>query len=396
VGTRDASVADVTPVVVAGALANKPGSGGEAWVRLSWVRGLRLLGLDVWFVEELQSESCVDECGGRTDPVSSVNVEWFRRVVGGFDLEPRASLLVDGETLIGASVDRLVDLASSSVLVNISGHLRDDRLFPAFRRRVMVDIDPGFTQFWHAMGESGARIEGHDRYFTIGENIGRSSCTIPTGGLAWRPVRQPVVLDDWPVTPPPETVRFTTVANWRGPFGRIDFDGRSFGLKVHEFRKFVTLPREVPYDFELALNIHPDDDADLGLLHRNGWRTVEPSEACGDPSAFRSYVQGSSAEYSVAQGIYVDTRCGWFSDRSVRYLASGRPVLVQDTGFDRTLPTGVGLLTFSSLADAATGAENIVTDYEAHAAAARDIAARFFGADVVLGRFCDEAGIGHG
>jgi hypothetical protein len=203
----------------------------------------------------------------------------------------------------------------------------------------------------------------------------------------------PVVLEDWPVAPSAEPNRFTTIATWRAPFGSIDHGGRTYGLKVHEFRKFVTLPEESPQRFELALDIHPGDFADLERLRGHGWEVVDPHAVAGDPDAFRAYVQASGGEFSVAQGVYVDTACGWFSDRSTRYLASGRPVLLQDTGFSRVLPAGEGLVAFTTLEEAVAGANDIVARYSEHSAAARRIAEEQFAAPAVLGDFCDRAGI---
>jgi hypothetical protein len=284
----------------------------------------------------------------------------------------------------------LIDVCESAeLLINISGHLTLPELVGRFRRTAFVDIDPGFTQFWHADGTSPVRP--HDYYFTIGENIGAADCPIPTGGLPWRPARQPVVLDDWPMTPCPRPpVRFTTVANWRGPFGRVQFGGRSYGLKLHEFRKCIDLPRRCPALFELALDIHPAEVSDLALLRDHGWTLTDPANAAGSPGAFRSYVQNSSAEFSVAQGIYVESNSGWFSDRTTRYLASGRPALVQDTGFSRHLPCGEGLVPFRTVEEAAAGAEQIVRNYDRHCAAARAVAAKCFDARVVLRRFLDD------
>jgi hypothetical protein len=370
----------MTAVVVGGALANKAGSGGEAWVRMSWVRGLQLLGLDVWFVEEVE------------DPEDDA-VAYFGAVIERFGLGGRASLLDGEDALVGPSLRDLLDVAPAATLVNISGHVRHSKLFPAFRRRVMVDIDPGFTQFWFARGDPGARVDGHDLHFTIAENIGRPGCTIPTGGIRWLTVRQPVTFDDWPIAESPAQNRFTTIANWRGPFGPVEFDGRTYGLKVHEFRKFIDLPRRSTQNFELALNIDPADERDLHALHEHGWRVVDPHAICATPDSFREYVQTSSAEFSVAQGVYVDTDSGWFSDRTVRYLASGRPALVQDTGFSRSLPTGQGLLAFRTLDEAIAGGERIAHDYAAHREAARRVAEECFASDRVLARFCDEAGI---
>lgn len=369
----------MTAVVVAGALANKPHSGGEAWVRLSWIRGLQRLGLDVWFVEQLAR---------LPDPSA---VAWFRDVIAQFELTDRATLLVDGEAVAGPTLNELGDVAVETVLVNISGHLRHKSLFDAFRSRVLVDIDPGFTQFWHAAGEPGARIAEHDLHFTIGENIGQADCPIPLCGVRWRPVRQPLVLDDWPVVTGADPGRFTTIATWRASHGALEHDGQRYGLKLHEFRRMVELPRRAPHRFELALDIHPGDDGDRALLEDHGWRLVDPLAAAGDPEAFRRYVQASGAEFSVAQGAYVQTRSGWFSDRTLRYLASGRPALVQDTG--SPVPAGAGLVTFCTLEQAVAGADDIVANYDDHATAARRIAAQHFDSDVVLARFCHEAAI---
>jgi hypothetical protein len=202
-----------------------------------------------------------------------------------------------------------------------------------------------------------------------------------------------VVLEDWPVAPGGEPDRFTTVATWRGPFGPVEVGGRTYGLKVPEFRKFIELPGRSPGSFEIALDIHPGDERDLTALREHGWRVADPRQVAGDPGALRSYIQGSGAEFSAAQGMYVDTACGWFSDRTVRYLASGKPALVQETGFSRNLPIGTGLIGFTTLDDAVEGAADIVARYPEHAAAARRIAEEHFAAERVLPRFCEQAGI---
>jgi hypothetical protein len=276
--------------------------------------------------------------------------------------------------------------------VNISGHLRHPDVAPRFRRRAYVDLDPGFTQIWQVQGAD-LGLDAHDVHFTVGENIGQPDCDIPTAGFDWIPVPPPVVLERWPVAATQDTGRFTTIAGWRGAFGRVEHEGHSYGLKVHEFRKVIELPRQVPLMFELALEIHPGDFRDREALERNGWRLVDPGSVAGGPLGFRDYVQGSGAEFSVAQGIYVDTNSGWFSDRTVRYLASGKPALVQDTGFSSNYPAREGLVAFSSPAEAAERAQLIAADYPAHSAAARALAEQRFDSDRVLPRFLEQAGL---
>jgi hypothetical protein len=395
-GDRPGGIIGTVQVVVSGAIANKHRNGGEAWVRLSWVRGLERLGCRVFFVEQIDPAVCVGEDGSPAPFERSANRAYFEAVMAEFGLSDRSALILgDGEQVAGADMADLEQIAGEAdLLANISGHLRHERLLARFRRRAFVDLDPGFTQIWHHQGAKGLGLEGHDVYFTVGENIGREGCDIPTDDIAWLPLPPPVVLDQWPVTAGGDPTRFTTVGGWRGAFGRVEYDGRSLGLKVHEFRKVIELPTKVPFRFEIALDIYPGDDRDRESLEANGWHLVSPAKVVRGPAEFRRFVQSSGAEFSVAQGIYVDTNSGWFSDRSVRYLASGRPTLLQDTGFSDNYPVGEGLVAFRTVAEAAAGARRIAADYEGHRAAARALAEERFDSDKVLPRFLAEAGLG--
>jgi hypothetical protein len=379
-------------VVVAGALANKPANGGAAWTRLSWALGFARLGYRVHFVEQIAPASCIDERGARCALDDSINLAFFRDVTQRFGLD--ATLIVEGEgRTVGLRLDELADAArSADMLVNISGHLTIAAVKDRFRKRLFIDLDPGYTQFWHADGLAEDRLCDHDLYFSVGENIGESSCGIPTGQITWRPIRQPIVLDEWPVVPCAALpIRFTTVASWRGPLGRATRNDTLFGVKAHEFRKFISVPAQSESAFEIALEIDPADRHDMELLRANRWTVVDPKRVVPDPVRFRRYVQHSSAEFSVAQGVYVETQSGWFSDRTVRYLASGKPALVQDTGWSRTYPSGCGLLAFRTLEQALDGAERIARNYGEHARAARAIAEEFFDSSKVLAALVDAA-----
>jgi hypothetical protein len=372
----------VSVAIVAGALANKPDSGGEAWVRLSWILGLRRLGWDIWFVERLPG---ADPAGRR----------FFEEVVADFGLGKRAALLGEGgEPLFGPGEAELAEVArEAGVLFDISGHLGPGPLGSAPRRSVYVDLDPGFTQTWHADPGVEFSVAGYDRYLTVGQNIGQPGGPVPTGGIEWVPTLPPVLLDEWPAAPPPgEPLRFTTVATWRSPYGALVIGGREMSLKHHQFRRFAELPERVEgVELELALDIHPGDAADLELLRGHGWKLVDPREVAATPAAFRDYVRRSTAEFSVAQGVYVEAATGWFSDRTAAYLASGRPAVIQDTGCGATLSTDglqkrPGAVAFDDLDAAVAGIEAVRDDYEAHATAARSFAERHLDSDRVLGR----------
>jgi hypothetical protein len=381
--------------LVSGALANKHQNGGAAWTRLSWVLGLKKLGFQVYFVEQIDRAHCVGASGAVVSFADSMNLAYFQEVTGQFGLADSAALIYEqGEALFGPPWTELIEFAEAAdLLINITGHLTVLPLKNRPRHKVYVDLDPGFTQFWHASGNSGPRLAGHDYYFTVGENIGTPGCSIPVGDIRWRAIRQPVVLGDWPVSEAGHQDRFTTVASWRGPYGRVEQSGAVFGLKAHEFRKFIELPKRVKQEVEIALDIQPGDSKDLDQLRHHGWRVVDPKQVVPDPLGFRRYIQTSGAEFSVAQGIYVETQSGWFSDRTVRYLASGKPVLIQDTGFSHNYPVGEGLLAFRTLDEAVKGAECIAQNYESHCRAARALAEAYFDSNKVLGRLLEEIGV---
>lgn len=382
-------------LLVAGSIASNYRNGGIAWERLSWVLGLRRLGFEVLLVDQLDRARCVHPEGAEPSYENCLNRDYFEAVIQQFGLEGAAVLIGEGgEPLYGPDPDTLLELAGeATALVNVAGNLRYARVKGAVRRRVLVDVDPGFTHLWLASGRPAPRIEGHDLHFTIGENVGLPGCPLSTHGLTWRHTRQPVLLDEWPVAAADERgeVRFTTVGTWRGvgPHGGLDGVGSDFGQKGDELERLIELPRRVPNAFEIALRA-PAGAAGPERLADHGWSLVDPVSVAGSPDAFRRYVQSSGAEFSVAKGIYVDTWSGWFSDRTTRYLASGKPALVQDTGFGRTLPVGEGLLAFQGLDDAVEGVRRIAADPAAHSEAARRIAEEHLDSDVILRRFADE------
>ena len=365
-------------IVVAGALAAKPGNGGEAWVRLSWVLGLRRLGHDAWLLEEADEETAG---AGRA---------FFERTVTAAGLEPRALLLVAGEA---EGRQRAAELAGeATALVNISGNLRDPELLARFRRRAYVDLDPGFTQIWQAQGLLGDQLSRHDRHYTVGLNLGAADCQVPADGFEWVSLPPPVLLEQWQPQEPRRFDRFTTVATWRNALGRPEHGGRTYTLKHHQLRRFAELPARSGLPFEIALDVHPAEVEEAERLRRQGWSVIEPAAVAADPSAFQDFVRGSGAEFSVTQGVYVETRSGWISDRTAHYLAAGRPAVVQETGLPSAYRPEAGLLTFSEPEGATDAATQVVADYDRHAAAARAFAETTFDSDEVLGRMLEALG----
>ncbi|HEY1381197.1 MAG TPA: hypothetical protein VGF55_30635 [Gemmataceae bacterium] len=387
---------DTPPTVVyAGTLAQQPRNGGLTWFHLQFLLGLRRLGWHALFLDRLSPEMCVDAAGRPAAFDDSLNLRYFLRVMADFGLAGSFSLDYNrGEQVVGVPRGRVLELAErAGLLLNVMGYLDDEAVLARAPRRVFVDIDPGFPQMWRDLGLHDA-FRGHTDFVTLGRNVGRPGCPIPTCGLRWLTMPQPVVLDHWPARPPAPGGAFTTIGAWRGPNGPVEYRGRTYGLRVHEFRKFVGLPARCPGErFELALDIHPGDAADLRRLAENGWAVVDPKAVAGGPAEYRDYVARSKAEFMVPKQMYVAAASGLLSDRSAYYLATGRPVLARDTGLAGLYPTGDGLLTFTTPDEAAAGVEAINRDYDRHCQAARAIAEEYFDSHKVLARLLADLGV---
>jgi hypothetical protein len=229
----------------------------------------------------------------------------------------------------------------------------------------------------------------HTHFATVGQCLGQGDCPIPDCGRDWISTLPPVALEHWPAeSAPPRYDAFTSVGHWRS-YGSIEYDGILYGQRAHSLRELIELPRLSGSRFELALGIHPDETSDLEALDANDWELLDPYDVAGSPGDYAEFVRGSKAELSVAKSGYVASRSGWFSDRSACYLASGRPVVAQETGFSDFLPTGDGLLTFATAAEAADAVATVEADLGRHAAAARALAEEHLDARKVLTRLLD-------
>ena len=370
-------------IVVAGSLAQKPRHGGHTWVLLQYLLGFRRLGWDVLFVDRLPAD-CPDPAGA---------VAGLDRVMSRFGLHGCWSVLDErGEGASGVPLHEVVARTSrSALLLNVMGFLTDQRILGVAPRRVFLDIDPGFPQMWRALGLADL-FAGHDDFVTIGESIGEPDCRIPTCGLPWLTTPQPVVLEHWPYQRFPGRA-VTSVATWRGAYGPVEYKGESYGLRAHELRRFAALPAVSPLPLHLALDIHPADHADRERLEASGWTLVDPATVAPDPWSYRRFIQQSAAELMVAKNMYVRSASGWLSDRSLCYLASGRPVVAQDTGFTGRYPSGLGLLAFTDFDEAVDALDAMAADPVKHGVAARELAAAYFDSDLVLGRLLGKLGV---
>ena len=380
-------------VVIAGAIAHVPiHGGGYTWLFLQYVLGFRQLGCEVLYVEHLDAKDCIDRQWQPASFAASANSALFSALVTRYDLAGAAALLQrDGEGWLGMSPRDVLEWADDADLfVNLSGRFHLHEIMRAAQRRVYVDLDPGFTQIWQAAYGADMNLAGHDAYVSVGLNLGKADCRVPTLGLPWRTLRPPVVRGEW--RPRGDAgAAYTTVADWRG-YAPIEWDGVWYKQKADEFLRLIDLPGRTPSRLEICLAIHPDEP-DLPRLRAHGWRITDPHVHALDSETYRDYVRRSRGEFSVAKHGYVAGRTGWVSDRTACYLAAGRPAVVQDTGLRAHLPVGEGLLVFDALEDAAAALAEVERDYAGHARAADALAARYFDSDRVLSELLDIAGV---
>ncbi len=358
--------------------------GGLVWHHLQYVTGLRALGHDVLFVEDSDDyPSCYDPARHVVDTDPSYGLRFAAEA---FDRAGVGGLWAfhDAHTgrWLGPAAGRARGFCESAdVVLNLSGvnPLRD--WVAAAPARALIDTDPAFTQIRHLTDPAmRQRALGHTAFFTFGESFGQPGCSIPDDGLPWQPTRQPITLEAWRVTAGPESGPFTTVMQWDS-YAPREHGGRRFGMKSESFLEFLDLPSLRSEPFELALGTA---GAPRDLLSERGWRIRDPLVLAKDGASYQEYLRASKGEFSVAKQGYVASRSGWFSERSASYLASGRPVAVQDTGFTGWLPAGVGVVPFSTLEEAAEAVARISGDYARHCRAAREIAADCFDAAKVL------------
>ena len=371
--------------IYAGYLVRYP-LGGHLLGEISAIVGLQRLGYDVIVVEESGGAwaPCYDPERNEMTADPSFGIACLQRLLRPHRLD-RSWCYVDPNGYHGLSGGELRAACRKARFVFNRAGVTWLEEFRECGTRLYIDIDPGFTQFKMSPTPT-VSCAGYaspydfNFHFTIGERIGQPDCPIPTHGLHWRRTRQPIVLDLVPVRFAPHPQRFTTVMSWTA-YGSVEYGGVTYGQKNLELLKMIDLPRRAGPIFELALG---GPDAPCDRLREAGWQVTGALEATQSIENYLDYIGNSRGEFSVAKEGYVKTRCGWFSDRTVAYLASGKPVIVQDTGFSESLPCGEGLFAFQDVDEVVDAVERIGKDYKRHCAAARRIAEEYFDSEKVL------------
>jgi hypothetical protein len=375
------------PAIVTGMIATYP-VGGVAWDYGQYALGLEQLGFDVYYVEDTGCQT-YDPTRGLYGDDCSYAVDFLRRSLASLSptLAGRWHFRAADGTAHGLSAAEVAEVvAGAEVFLNVSGSclLRDE--YMPCPRKVLIDTDPGWNHFvnypkWDRdpgwLGSHGYRA--HDFFFTYAERIGRPGCVLPTLGLEWHPTRPPVLLHQW--KPEPPGAQWTTVMTWDNFRRTIEHEGVTYATKEREFARIEALPGRVDVPLQVAVGgFEPPTDRMQAL----GWSVTDAVAVSRTVHDYRAYIQRSRGELSVAKNVYAATHSGWFSCRSVCYLAAGRPVVVQDTGFSEVIPTGEGLIAFRDFDGAVAGIEAVESDYARHQRAAREMASEHFEAGVVL------------
>lgn len=390
------SVARKKKIVLFGMMARLPVA-GVVWQTLHYLIGLERLGYDVYYVE---AHGCTPRAFmlHEDDDGSGKAAGFVADVMGRFGFEDRWAYhaIHMGNAYYGLSELQLRELyRSADLLINLHGGTVPQPEHCATGRLVYLETDPVELQIeLHQNVQTTVDfLASHCAFFTFGENYGRPDCRLPVSDrFKFLPTRQPVVLEFWGGDGGSTGGAFTTIANWRQLHRNVEFQGEIYYWSKHlEFLKFLELPRLTGQPFELALS--SCDEADRAMLEDHGWRITDGLGVSTDMDVYRDYISGSTAEFTVAKDQNVRLRTGWFSDRSATYLAAGRPVITQDTGFGNILPTGDGLFAFSEMRDITDAAEAIRSNHEHHSRAARDVAREYFGHDVVLGKLLADVGM---
>jgi hypothetical protein len=378
-------------IVVAGYIVKGP-LAGFAWHHLQYVMGLARLGHDVYFLEDSGDSRwcCYDPSRNITDSDPTYGLRFAARTFQHAGLENRWAYY-DAHTSQwhGPCAGRILQVcAGADLLVNLGATNPIRPWLAEIPVRALVDTDPAFTQIRILTEpERRHRASQHTTYFSFGENIGIPPCTIPNDGLPWKPTHQPIVLDAWPVTPGHFDAHFTTVMQWDS-YPPLMYEGNHYGMKSDSFARYIDLPQKVGPVFTLALA--GKKEAAFALKSK-GWAVCDSIEKTREPSTYQEYIRQSKAEFSVAKHGYVSSWSGWFSERSACYLASGRPVVTQETGFSNLLPTGSGLIAFSTPEEAVSAMSEINSRYPFHCRAARELAEAYFDSDRVLSSLVEKA-----
>lgn len=364
---------------------------GNSWVFLQYALGFRDLGWDVWLVESLPADRGTDASEKPCPHHESEAFRYLEKFLSEFDLQNQASLWIGADCPNEKAFQSFA--RDASIFLNLSGHFKRHDLIGHIPRRLYVDLDPAFTQIWATVYNCDMNFAGHSHFLTVGARFGKPGVLLPETGHSWIPFLPAVYLPAWtqPAPAPDGRAFWTTVTHWHG-YPAVEWNGRSYGNKNPNFLALRDLPRQSPARLGLASDMTPEYD-EYASFAEAGWKLFPAAEITNDWHDYHRFIAESRGEFSVAKQGYVVSNCGWFSDRSICYLALGRPVILQETGWSDVVPPGPGILPFTDLPSAAAALEKVEADYSNHSRGARQTAEKYFSTRVVLPRILKAVGL---
>jgi hypothetical protein len=368
---------------------------GVTYQFLHYLLGLRRLGYDPYYIED-SARWIYDPRINDLSPDATGNLASVVPVLEKYGFKDRWAFrgkYPDGKCygLSEAQIDALYREADAFLNVTGAQEIREEHL--SCKRRIYVESDPFASQVRVALGHQPTidTLLAHDTLFTFGENVGAPDCDVPVDKFTWLPTRQPVLVDLWSPHAFSAGSTYNTITTWHNKGKNIEYRGETwYWTKDREFEKFLNLPGQRPLSFELAATV---DQPVKNLLRDQGWSQVDSTGISANIDTYQKYIQASRGEFTVARDQYVRPNTGWFSDRSACYLAAGRPVITQETGFSKFLPVGKGLFSFKTMDDVLAALDEIERDYKANCLAALDIASEYFAAEKVVGSLMEKAGL---
>lgn len=381
-------------IIVGGYIGLFP-TGGATWDYLQYPLGLKNLGHDVYYIEDTMSYPLYQSENQAWDDASE-SINYLRKVMEAYGFKYRwAYRDIASNQCYGITENELLNICNTAdVFINIScsTFLRDEYL--RIPNRILIDSDPMFTQIQYELEKAGLEyknattrymLENHNYLFTFGENIGQADCRIPLLGFSWHTTRQPICLDLWKNNN--SGISFTSIMNWSNR-KKFIYNNEEWGQKDVEFRKFMTIPaflKDILFEIVVNKPANKDSEFDIEKIKSYGWKVLNPKTTVADSEQYRNFIFNSAAEFSIAKETYVKSNCGWFSCRSACYLAAGKPVITQETGWSKFIPTGKGLFAFNDLESGVEAAQVVSKDLKIHSKSAITLANEYFDSDKVLG-----------
>lgn len=369
-------------VIIGVGIAGYPlSAAGNTWAFLQWVLGFQDAGWDVFLVEEIETKKCINADWKPCSFEQSENRKHWEKIIQEIGFQERSALWVDG--ILDQPEPFKEFLKETDLFLNISGHFKQKIITDTISTRVYLDLDPAFTQIWNEVYGESMNLDPHTHFFTLGPHLETQKARSPQAGRSWKGTFPLVHLPSWNLSST-QGDRYTTMTHWYG-YPAVEYQNQWYGNKTEEFNQLITLPNKTAATLEIASDLSEASE-EIHQFRKGGWKMTKASTPNESLKSYHNYIQKSRGELSVAKNGYVKSHCGWLSDRTVCYLASGKPAILQETGWSELIPSQAGALAFKNENEAIEALNQIESDYSLHSQEARKLAENYFDSQKVISR----------